>query len=359
MIVYPFVQTTRTASGITFDDNKNGSITVNGTATGNISFFCSLIGAEKGEMILAPGTYTLSDSIGAETSNVAVIMHYSYDNWATTKPQVALNSSSPVQVTLTKTARARIQIGVQSGAVVESVKIRPQLERGSTATSFVKGDATGQVWIQTGTESPAAFNALKKNAIQLCPIMAYQYISGAWVSKAAQSYIGGAWVDWAMYLINDGADNTALTGGWQAATWGFTSSIVNPTITFNGDAMVAQITVTETSGNEIAKGGISTANAIDLTDVSSIEINLSANAYGGGYPSDGGNAVVEFVCGETSSAAVNVYTTVVTKGSVTDQTFAIDTSSLAGDYYIGVRFQAYVTNGMTLSASVFNLELKR
>ena len=56
--------------------------------------------------------------------------------------------------------------------------------------------AAGMVWITTGTRSPVEFNALKKNAIQVYPISAKQYISGAWVDKVAKSYQGGEWVEW-------------------------------------------------------------------------------------------------------------------------------------------------------------------
>lgn len=62
----------------------------------------------------------------------------------------------------------------------------------------------GIVWIQTGTESAADFNALKKNSIQVFPLSAKQYIDGAWVDKSAESYQNGEWVTWIKYLIRDG-----------------------------------------------------------------------------------------------------------------------------------------------------------
>ena len=54
----------------------------------------------------------------------------------------------------------------------------------------------GMVWISTGTSSQVEFNALKKNAIQVYPISAKQYIGGAWVDKTAKSYQGGKCVNW-------------------------------------------------------------------------------------------------------------------------------------------------------------------
>ena len=58
----------------------------------------------------------------------------------------------------------------------------------------------GMVCITTGTSSTVEFNALKKNGIEVYPLSAKQYISGAWVDKTAKSYIGGEWKDW----ITDG-----------------------------------------------------------------------------------------------------------------------------------------------------------
>ena len=46
----------------------------------------------------------------------------------------------------------------------------------------------GMVWIRTGVSSPAEFNALKKNGIQVYPISAKQYVSGAWVNVTVKIY---------------------------------------------------------------------------------------------------------------------------------------------------------------------------
>lgn len=51
----------------------------------------------------------------------------------------------------------------------------------------------GMVWISTGTSSGVAFNALKKNAIQVYPLSAKQYVGGQWVSVEAKTYQDGEW----------------------------------------------------------------------------------------------------------------------------------------------------------------------
>lgn len=73
----------------------------------------------------------------------------------------------------------------------------------------------GLVWIYTSTVSNVEFNALKKNGIQVYPISAKQYVSGAGVDVTAKSYQGGAWVDWIdRNLLYDLKDNELVTGGW-------------------------------------------------------------------------------------------------------------------------------------------------
>lgn len=52
----------------------------------------------------------------------------------------------------------------------------------------------GMVWISVGTSSAVEFNALRKNGLQVYPLSAKQYISGACVSIIAMLYQGGEWL---------------------------------------------------------------------------------------------------------------------------------------------------------------------
>lgn len=54
----------------------------------------------------------------------------------------------------------------------------------------------GMVWLTVGTSSSVAFNALKKNELQVYPISAMQYTGSGWAGKTAKSYINNKWVDW-------------------------------------------------------------------------------------------------------------------------------------------------------------------
>lgn len=182
-----------------------------------------------------------------------------------------------------------------------------------------KSPVEGTVWISTGTSSTVEFNALKKNGIQVYPISAKQYISGAWANVTAKSYHGGAWKDWIKYLYNMGDECTDLTGGWVAAAIkpaGSGSTAVKPSVTKNTDS----ITFSLTSGypNYIV-GYLVTEKSIDITNYSKITINVTNFSISGGL------------------IVSNSKTSGFTKTAVVD--FAVgrnelDISSLSGSYYI-------------------------
>jgi hypothetical protein len=79
-----------------------------------------------------------------------------------------------------------------------------------------KGYAEGMLWFRIDTYSPVAFNAIKKEQIQVYPLEAKQYINGAWVKKTAKSYQNGAWVEWITYVIQNGKVNAAIVDGFTA-----------------------------------------------------------------------------------------------------------------------------------------------
>ena len=70
LLSYPYYETTKTLNGVTFTDNGDGSITVNGTATANVYF--SLNGNEA----LSKGKYVL----GKSSDNVLIYIDKYLDN---------------------------------------------------------------------------------------------------------------------------------------------------------------------------------------------------------------------------------------------------------------------------------------
>jgi hypothetical protein len=131
---------------------------------------------------------------------------------------------------------------------------------------------SGRVWISTGTSSSMEFNALKKNGIQVYPISAKQYVSGAWVGVEAKSYHNGAFVDWwDGGLFVNGNQYKSVTGGWSS----------------NGCADPGYTVVSATIGNTIhlkaSSGQFSVActeEMVNLSGKKKLKINISQRTSG-------------------------------------------------------------------------------
>lgn len=78
LIPYPYEQTTKTENGITFTDNGNGTVTVNGTATDTTIFTMH----SSNSFILNNGTYTMDGcpNGGSTNSYYHVIQYTNSDN---------------------------------------------------------------------------------------------------------------------------------------------------------------------------------------------------------------------------------------------------------------------------------------
>lgn len=133
LIPYPYYHTTKTVNGITFTDNGDGTITVNGTATGDAQFyFCLDIDAS-----LKPNTtYTLSgcpSGGSASTFRLRAITDYPGDN-ATHVLDYGVGKSF---TTIGTYSHIRILIDVMNGATVNNLTFKPMLELGKLAHDFM------------------------------------------------------------------------------------------------------------------------------------------------------------------------------------------------------------------------------
>lgn len=121
LIPYPYADTTKTVSGITFTDNGDGTITANGTATGNADFMVSdSIAVKKGMTISgAPD--------GSRPETFEIQAYKSGDEMISTNgiysPTAIVDFVSPVR------------IRIRSGYTANNLVFKPQLEYG-TATEF-------------------------------------------------------------------------------------------------------------------------------------------------------------------------------------------------------------------------------
>lgn len=192
----------------------------------------------------------------------------------------------------------------------------------------------GMVWISTGTSRTVEFNALKKNGIQVYPLSAKQYVSGAWVDVTAMSYQGGEWVDWFLYLIKD---SQILTGDWVAEARTQNASGAGsrkPTISITEGSIKFGYDSTSASG-----GIVRAPDKINLTGKNKLILLCDATGR------DGNEFLKLNVWSEmgTYENTNCVATATIRTGS--EQEIELDVSGLTGSYYIG--FFIYTNTGVT------------
>ena len=139
LLPYPFGNTTKTVNGITFTDNGDGSITVNGTATETAQFFPkdSLNGP-----LLAPGTYTFSGCPKGGDWKTYCIRLTGF-----TADRDFGNGST---FTLTQATKVGLALTVSSGVTVENLVFKPQIESGSTKTDYEPYKEVGDLDAESG-----------------------------------------------------------------------------------------------------------------------------------------------------------------------------------------------------------------
>ena len=152
---------------------------------------------------------------------------------------------------------------------------------------------------------------LKNNTLDIYPASCYQYISGAWVTKTAQTYISGSWIPWQLYAYNRGNQCTSVSGGWYALQ--YTNGV-----SFDSDKI-------KLTGNSGAVAEARTKSAIDLTGFHT----MTAIVYT--YSSHSSTIALQG-CGLINSSG----TVVASWGAngVAHHTKKIDISSLNGYHYI-------------------------
>lgn len=127
LIPYPYRDTTRAVNGITFTDNGDGSITVNGTATDRANF--TLANGTQNNPIVPPGqTYTLSGTPKGDNNNCRIqFWDYGGD---TQGNGLAFNFTNA------KNWDHNIAISVFKGFTANNMVFYPQLELGAVKTEY-------------------------------------------------------------------------------------------------------------------------------------------------------------------------------------------------------------------------------
>lgn len=123
LFTYPFSETTKTFNGITYTDNGDGTITVDGTATAQ-SFF--VISRNKYPV----GTYALS---GCPAGGRSGTYHITANGFADIQKDIGEGGLIKVE---DDSPQTNFVIVVQSGATVDHLVFKPQLEKGETVTEY-------------------------------------------------------------------------------------------------------------------------------------------------------------------------------------------------------------------------------
>lgn len=114
-----------THNGISYTKNSDDSFTLNGTATGGTSYLVFT------DIMSLDGTYTLQ-LVDNNNSNI-YMQGMDVDN----NYQIDLSTRASNLITNTINSRYVFSIYVIEGTVLDNVKIYPQLEQGTTPTSYV------------------------------------------------------------------------------------------------------------------------------------------------------------------------------------------------------------------------------
>lgn len=218
-----------------------------------------------------------------------------------------------ISVVSRKAGKAAYDVPV--GAVSIRISVRND-DPGSLFATYMDAEA-GAVWILTGTSSPAEFNALKKNRLQVYPLSAKQYQSGAFVDVTAKGYQGGVWVDWVTYLYNKGNEYTDLTGGFTSVKATTQDGYTKGTMTKNSESIKLSCSAAQVVGAVTSK-------KIPIKGKNTVEINVLSI-------SDGVASL------RVSNDNVLYGNNVATQDFSEPGIVSLAVETLDGEYYVGVR----------------------
>lgn len=163
LMKYPYRYTTVTRNGITFTDNGDGTVTANGTATADALFWLTKESwAYTTDNIVIPaGTYTISKT-GQSYAAMFVTVY------GKTQGQIGtfIASTSDGTFTTTEEASLTVRLKISVGATASGLVVRPQIEAGSTATSFEP--YVGGIPAPNPDYPQAVQTVTGENVIQIC-----------------------------------------------------------------------------------------------------------------------------------------------------------------------------------------------
>ena len=221
LLEYPYASPAKTENGITFTDNGDGSIIVNGTATDNASFYTSF------PLVLPIGEYTVSDgnhSAVSEGCHIQVLTYF--------RPYTALATTfTNKSFVLTKPTALAVRIFVLNGYTGDNLVIKPQIERGREATDYQS--FSGSVTAITPDSNPYTVpnDIRQQDGINNVSVSAGE-VSVTGVKKSP--VINRAWEELDSHTNNTTVHVTAEEkAAWNAVNYSNPNLLINPDFAIN------------------------------------------------------------------------------------------------------------------------------
>ena len=135
LLKYPYTNSTKAANGVTYTDIGDGTINLNGNATGDSTFY---LRNYADNYALSAGTYTLSGISGVAGWNTYTLVINAKDSTgATILSSGAITKDGKYTFTLAKdAAQCQIYLKVKSGMNFDNVLVTPMLNAGKEALPF-------------------------------------------------------------------------------------------------------------------------------------------------------------------------------------------------------------------------------
>ena len=158
LLTYPYYQTSRSDSGLTYKDNGDGSVTINGTNNSNVTkaFVCR--SRDNESFYLAPGEYILS---GGLSTTQRLIVNYMLPG-ASTATTLATSTGSPVTFTITDAiSQYPLQVGIYTptGGTWDNDTVYPMIRYASIT------DDTWESYFKPGIEFSSILTYVEKSII--------------------------------------------------------------------------------------------------------------------------------------------------------------------------------------------------
>lgn len=197
---YPYYETTKTLNGVTFTDNGDGTVTVNGTATDNTGFYCSANTSKCAVNFPAGSSYRLGGcpAGGSQSSyRINFALKNSADSSWTYDAFDVGNGTYPSSSLFTNKVvdRCYARIDIKKGTVCNNLIFKPQVEVFPAGMATVNLLPTSAVDGTTKTENGITFTDNRSKANRRVTIKGTatadaEFVIANWtVAKKAVYYI--------------------------------------------------------------------------------------------------------------------------------------------------------------------------